>query len=103
MDNINLIGSIFQTDYIPLDNLDNNKGFFDGYFYILGLFDINDVIYLLCSTIVAYNEFSDTSFILKYSDFNKYIINERIYYYSNNNYVNNNHPFYNKVSLKKKY
>jgi hypothetical protein len=100
MDTINLIGSIFQSDYIPFDYLDNNnKGFFDGYFYILGLFNINDVDYVLCITIVSYNDFNDSSFVLKYSNFNKYVINQRIYYYSNNIYINNNHPFYNKIFL----
>ena len=107
MDITNLIGTIFQADYIKFYTFNKilHDDRFDGYFYVVSFFELDNVTYVLCQTLLSYStNFYHDRFLLKYSDFNNYIIYERIYYYSNVNYITNSSFLYNSLnaSLKKR-
>ena len=89
MDMIHLTNTIFKSDSVPFTNWDSSFYIIDGFFYVYGMYDEFDDSYtLMC---FCYDELDDTKtgkmFFLKYSDFNRYVIQGNVVYYSHRRYT----------------
>jgi len=95
---IKLIDSIFEADYIRFTNELNEIKVFEGYFYIIGMyeFNYNKEIVLLCQCI------NNEKLYLNYKEFNYYLIHGRIFYYSNICYINEDNFLYEDIKNCKK-
>ena len=118
MDNLHLIDSIFEADYILFTNDFNEIKVFEGYFYIISMYEFtyNKEIVLLCECINNLNcnlpsvncnlpsvncnlpsvNCNDKLF-LNYKDFNHYLIHDRIFYYSNVNRITQDDFLYKEI------